>query len=140
MDDIDQKREDSIEEMTISLRELAKDLINDKRECSFECRRMLLGGLIKAMNNGYYLSFSKPIAPFRGFSFAETQKYFRTIQVPTCRNRKCYSESSNLCSLSFCIPSVMDSLKHRTDGLLPQEYLPVSEGMSGAHRKFVEQI
>ena len=125
-DNIEQKRQESIDRVVTSLHDLFAKLCKGN-PCSFECSSILLGALTKQMHARGLLS-PRPAIPFLGLSSAEIAKSVRTFQSPRwCSSVGSYSHrycGEHSCSLKSNLNPIFDSLENSMGGLTLEDIPP----------------
>ncbi|ORY59945.1 uncharacterized protein BCR38DRAFT_328295, partial [Pseudomassariella vexata] len=81
VDTIDQKRQESVEQILAVLHDLLLYLRDDRSGCTFECSSILLGALTKEMNTKGILSLERG-SLLTGTSFNATMKAVLNIRSP----------------------------------------------------------
>ena len=79
---INTQKEDALRQIRSSLRNLKLDLLNGKIGCSFECRSLLLGALIKYMHDDGFLEDGVMTAS-EGRSLKVTMQRVREMKSPS---------------------------------------------------------
>jgi hypothetical protein len=116
---IDQRRQESIDQIVRPLHNLLEGFREGRNSCSFECDSILLGALTKEMHTRNLL-IPRPETSFAGLSFAEIAQNVRSIQSPRWRS---YANKRVLhgCGLEALIHPIIDSLEDRVNGLVLED-------------------
>jgi hypothetical protein len=110
LEDIDKRRQESIEHMITPLHYLLHSLRTGPESCSFECDSIVLGALTKGLE-ARNLFTTPPVPPFSGLTFASTAESLTTIRSPNWRDS--YRKEHRQCSLKSRIDTIVDSLKQK---------------------------
>jgi hypothetical protein len=107
LETLERKRQELIDRILSALHELATNLRDDKDGCSFDCRSMLLGALIKQMHSRG-LHSPRPIEPFLGFSFDSIVKSVSEMSSPDSYHGQ---HSYDSCTLQQFVHPIINSLR-----------------------------
>ncbi|OCK73849.1 hypothetical protein K432DRAFT_430359 [Lepidopterella palustris CBS 459.81] len=122
---INKKREDFIERSVTALHNLLVELRKGDNSCSFACSSILLGALIKQMDNRK-LFLPRPVASFEGYSAAEVAEFVRTIYTPEwCSISKKSSQRArpHSCSLRNYVDPIISDYDASMDDVAIESYL-----------------